>query len=82
MSVIPALIVGVTSLQYSSHALDTLALKQATTLQKINANQTTQHFIDIQNNIETLADSLSLLIEKQGLETAIVDVDPLWTVAV
>tara|TARA_B110000211_G_scaffold87107_1_gene102190 strand:+ start:448 stop:1809 length:1362 start_codon:yes stop_codon:yes gene_type:complete len=76
MSVIPALIVGVTSLQYSSHALDTLALKQATTLQKINANQTTQHFIDIQNNIETLADSLSLLIEKQGLETAIVDVDP------
>ena len=76
MGVIPALIIGVTSLQNTSHALEKLALNQSQALQTIKVNQATQHFIDIQNNIETLADSLSLLIEKQGLETAIVDVDP------
>ena len=76
IGILPALIIGLVSIQNTSVALEKQAFEQIQTLRSIKANQITQHFIDTQNNIETLADSLSLLIEKQGLETAIVEVDP------
>ena len=76
IGILPALIIGLVSIQNTSAALEKQSFEQIQTLRSIKAKQTTQHFIDTQNNIETLADNLSLLIEKQGLETAIVEVDP------
>ena len=76
IGILPALIIGLVSIQNTSAAIEKQAFEQIQTLRAIKAKQITQHFIDTQNNIETLADSLSLLIEKQGLEAAIVEVDP------
>mgnify|MGYP000229039211 FL=1 len=66
IGILPALIIGLVSIQNTSDALEKQAFEQIQTLRSIKANQITQHFIDPQNNINTLDDSLSLLREKQG----------------
>ena len=75
VGIIPALIIGIVSLQNSSAALESQAFEQLQAQRTIKANQIQQHFQDAQNGIETLADNLALLLEKQGLETAIVELD-------
>ena len=73
--VLPALIIGVISIQNSRAILEQQIFGQLQTQRTIKANQITQHFTNAQQGIETLADNLTLIVEKQGLETAISQVD-------
>ncbi len=75
VGILPALIIGLVSIQNSRAELERQVLGELQALRTIKAKQITQHFIDAQNDIETLADHLSLLLEKQGIESAIIDTD-------
>jgi methyl-accepting chemotaxis protein len=76
VGILPALIIGVVGIQNSRAALEKQVFEELQAQRTIKANQISQHFIDAQHDIETLADNLSLLIENQGLEAAIIEVDP------
>ena len=75
VGIVPALIIGAVSIQKNRAALEQQVFEELQAQRTIKANQIFQHFVDAQHNIESLADSLSLLIEKQGLEAAIIEVD-------
>ncbi|HCH33849.1 MAG TPA: hypothetical protein DE045_12970, partial [Oceanospirillaceae bacterium] len=76
VGIVPALIIGLVGLQNSRAALEFQAFEKLQAQRTIKANQIQQHFEDAQNGIETLADSLALLIENEGLETAMTALDP------
>ena len=76
VGIVPALIIGAVSIQNSRAALEQQVFEELQAQRTIKANRIFQHFVEAQHNIETLADNLSLLIEKQGLEAAIIEVDP------
>ena len=73
--ILPALVIGLISLQNSRAALEQQIFDQLEAQRTIKANQITQHFASAEHDIQTLADNLALMIEKQGLETAISQVD-------
>jgi len=75
VGILPALVIGVISVQNSQAAAEKQAFERLEALRMVKANQITQYFTDARNGIETLADNLALLIEKQGLEAAIREVD-------
>lgn len=75
VGILPALIIGLIGLQNSRAALEQQRFEQLQAQRTIKANQITQHFTNAQHGIETLADNLSLLIENQGLEGALSQVD-------
>jgi len=75
VGIVPALIIGLVSLESSRATLEKQVFEQLQVQRNIKVHQIQQHFKNAHNGIETLADNLSLLIEKQGLETAIFDLD-------
>ena len=73
--IFPALVIGLISLQNSRAALEQQIFDQLEAQRTIKANQITQHFASAEHDIQTLADNLALMIDNQGLETAITQVD-------
>ena len=75
VGIFPALVIGLISLQNSRAALEQQIFDQLEAQRTIKAKQITQHFASAEHDIQTLADNLALMIEKQGLEAAITQVD-------
>lgn len=75
VGIIPASMIGLVSLTQSHEALKHQAFAQLQAQRSVKANQIIQHFAQVQYGIESLADTLSLVIEKRGLESAMIDLD-------
>ena len=73
--ILPALIIGLISIQNSRAALDSQIFGQLQAQRTIKANQIIQHFTNAQHGIETLADNLALVVETLDIDDVISEVD-------